>query len=138
MPLLLDQIEGQIASVTADGAYDGDPVYQAVASRQPHQPPVAVIPPRSSALLGPATEGPPSQRDRHVRLLARHGRMGWQKATGYGRRSLVETATDRYKSLIGPALRARSLPSQRGEVAVTVAVLNKMIYVAKPISVRVA
>ncbi len=64
--------------------------------------------------------------------------MGWQKATGYGRRSLVETATDRYKSLIGPALRARSLPSQRGEVAVTVAVLNKMIYVAKPISVRVA
>ncbi len=64
--------------------------------------------------------------------------MGWQKATGYGRRSLVETATGRYKSLIGPALRARSLPSQRGEVAVTVAVLNKMIYVAKPISVRVA
>lgn len=27
------QIEGEIASVTADGAYDGEPVYQAIASR---------------------------------------------------------------------------------------------------------
>ena len=34
----------------------------------------------------------PSPRDRHIRLIAEHGRMGWQKATGYGRRSLVETA----------------------------------------------
>jgi hypothetical protein len=30
-PALLGQIEGEIASVTADGAYDGEPVYQAVA-----------------------------------------------------------------------------------------------------------
>jgi len=51
---------------------------------------------------------------------------------------LVETAMGRCKSLIGSALRARSLPTQRGEVAVAVAVLNKMIQVAKPISVRAA
>src|SRR3954471_10666293 len=30
----LVSLEGQIASVTADGAYDGEPVYQAVARRQ--------------------------------------------------------------------------------------------------------
>src|SRR5687767_12917807 len=41
---LLGQAEGEIASVTADGAYDGEPVYQAVASRQPDQPPDVVIP----------------------------------------------------------------------------------------------
>src|SRR5829696_8974130 len=35
VPSLLAQIEGEIASVTADGAYDGGPVYEAVASRQP-------------------------------------------------------------------------------------------------------
>ena len=29
---LLEQIHGPIASVTADGAYDGEPVYRAVAS----------------------------------------------------------------------------------------------------------
>jgi hypothetical protein len=73
-----------------------------------------------------------------VQLFAKHGRMGWQIATGYGRRGLVETAMGRYKSLIGPALRARSLPTQRGEVAVAVAALNKMIRAAKPISVRAA
>src|SRR3712207_6109933 len=31
---LLGQIKGEIASVMADGAYDGEPVYQAVARRQ--------------------------------------------------------------------------------------------------------
>jgi len=44
----------------------------------------------------------------------------------------------RYKHLIGPKLRARSLPAQRGEVAIAVAVLNTMIRTAKPISVRIA
>ncbi len=44
----------------------------------------------------------------------------------------------RYKHLIGPKLRPRSLPAQRGEVAIAVAVLNTMIRTAKPVSVRVA
>src|SRR5918994_5042217 len=39
---LLGQIQGPIASVTADGAYDGEPVYRAVAERQP-EPPAAVV-----------------------------------------------------------------------------------------------
>ncbi len=64
--------------------------------------------------------------------------MGWQKATGYGRRSLVETTIGRYKSIIGPQPRARSLLTQQGEIAVAVEVLNRMIRVAKPIPVRIA
>ena len=35
---LLEQITGPIASVIADGAYDGEPVYRAVAERQPDPP----------------------------------------------------------------------------------------------------
>ncbi len=62
----------------------------------------------------------------------------WQKATGYGRRSHVETAVGRYKGLVGPRLRARASPAQQGEVAVAVEVLNRMIRAAKPGSVRVA
>ena len=57
--------------------------------------------------------------------MAERGNMGWQKATGYGRRNQAETATARYKHLIGSKLRARSLPAQQGEAAV--AVLNMMI-----------
>ncbi len=62
--------------------------------------------------------------------------MAWQKATGYGRRSLVETAIGRYKHIIGPKLRARSSDGQQGEIAIAVQVLNRMIRTAKPISVR--
>ena len=78
-----------------------------------------------------------SPRD-HIRLMAERGRMGWQRATGYGRRNQAETAMARYKHLIGPKLRARSLPAQQGEVAIAVAVLNRMIRTAKPVSVQVA
>src|SRR5690242_14343075 len=58
--------------------------------------------------------------------------MAWQKATGYGRRSLIETAIGRYKSLISPRLRARTLPAQQGEIVIAVEALNQMIRVAKP------
>ncbi len=51
VPDLLRQPEGDIASLTADGAYDGDPVYQAAAARQSGRPPDVIIPPRSSAVL---------------------------------------------------------------------------------------
>ena len=57
---------------------------------------------------------------------------------GTWKASLVETAIGRYKAVIGPRLRARSVPAQQGEIAIGVAVLNRMIRVAKPISVRVA
>ena len=50
--------------------------------------------------------------------------MAWQKTTGYGRRSLVETAIGRYKHIIGSTLRARSNDGQAGEVAITVQVLT--------------
>jgi hypothetical protein len=78
-----------------------------------------------------------SQRDRHIRLIAEKGRMAWQRATGYGRRSLAETTVGRYKAIIGPKLRARTLSAQQGEVAIAAEVLNRMIRVAKPISMRV-
>ena len=78
-----------------------------------------------------------SPRDRHIQLLAQRGHIGWQKATGYGRRNLAETTIGRYKHLIGPKLRARNSLGQQGEVAIAVAAINKMIRTAKPVSIRV-
>jgi transposase len=138
MRALLEAVEGEIASVTADGAYDGEPVYRAVAGRQHDPPPDVVIPPRASAVPGTEDADAGSPRDRHIRLIAERGHLAWQKATGYGRRSLAETAAGRHKAIIGPRLRARGLPAQQGEAAIAVAVLNRMIRTAKPISVRVA
>jgi len=130
---LLGQVGGVIASVTADGAYDGEPTYAAAAARQPHPPLDVVVPPRASAVpsSGGSDSNVQSPRDRHIRLMAERGRMGWQRATGYGRRNQAETTMFKYKHLIGPKLRARSLPAQRGEVAIAVAVLNRMIGVVQ-------
>ena len=136
VPLLPRDIEGRIASVTAAGAYDGDPTYQAVADRHRQSPPDVIIPPRASAVL--STDNPDAQSscDCHIRLMADQGRIGWQRATGYGRRNHAETTIGRYKHLIGPKLRARTLSGQRGEVAISVSVLNRMIRTGKPVSVR--
>jgi len=157
VPALLGQAEGVIASVTADGAYDGEPTYAAAATRQRHPPLEVVVPPRASAVpsSNEDDDGVQSQRDRHIRLMAERSRMGvaargsarvsawngsgrWQKATGYGMRNQAETAMARYKHLIGPKLRARSLPAQRGEATIAVAALNRMIRTSKPASIQVA
>ena len=134
-PGLLGQLEGCIATVTADGAYDSDAVYQA-AARQHGLPPDVVIPPRASAVSGTGDPAARTPRDRHIQLIVERGRMAWQRATGYSLGSLVETAIDRYKHLIGPKLRARTLPGQQGEAALAIAALNRMIKIAKPVTVH--
>ncbi len=88
----------------------------------------------------PSTADPArhTARDRHIQLMAENGRMQWQRLTGYGRRALAETAMGHWKRLIGPRLRARTLPGQQGEAALAVSVLNRMTRTAKPVSARVA
>jgi transposase len=130
---LLDQVEEKIGKVTADGAYDGTPTYQTIAQYGDNIE--AVIPPRSTAL--PSTgSNPQSQRDRHLEMINTQGRLAWQTATGYGQRALVETTMGRYKSLIGPSLRARGFEAQQTEAAIGVQVLNRMLSAGRPNSVR--
>jgi hypothetical protein len=135
---LLAQIPGPLASVTADGAYDGEPVYRAVSDHQPDPPVTVVIPPRSTAVPSTAAGTTPNQRDRHVQLLRDRGRMAWQKATNYGRRSHAETAVSRYKRIIGCGLRARTLPAQKTEAKIGCSVLNRMTRLGMPASHRIS
>src|SRR3982750_4675857 len=100
---LLEQIQRPLLSVMADGAYDAEPVYRTLAARQPDSPPAVIIPPRATAVLGATADTAPSLRDRHIQTIQQKGRRGWERAAGYGQRSLVETAMFRYKTLIGPA-----------------------------------
>jgi len=130
---LLDQIDDPIARVTADGAYDGVPTYQTVAAYGDGIE--VVIPPRSTAVPS-GDPGVPTQRDRHLEMIAEQGRLSWQVATDYGQRSLVETTMGRYKALIGPRLRARGFPAQQTEATIGVAVLNRMLAAGRPDSVR--
>jgi hypothetical protein len=86
---LLDQITAPLASFTGDGAYDQAGVYDTVAKRHPDAE--VIVPPRATAVLSEDVETSPTQRDQHLQSIAEHGRVGWQKRSGYTRRALVET-----------------------------------------------
>ena len=135
---LLEQITRPLASVMADGAFDGEPIYRAVAECQADPPVAVIIPPRATATPSTVAGTTPSQRDRHIQIIQDRGRMGWQKAVGYGRRSLVETAMSRYKAIIGRGLRARTLSAQKTEARAACSVLNRMTGLGMPVSQRVA
>jgi hypothetical protein len=63
---------------------------------------------------------------------------GWQKASGYNRRALVEATIGRFKRVIGDGLRSRTDQRQATEMTVAVAVLNRMLELGHPKSVRIA
>ncbi len=99
VPGLLATVGGPAGSVITDGAYDGASVYKAASQRQHDPPPDVVIPPRGSSVVSTNDAGTSTVRDRHAQFIAEKGRMAWQKATGYGRRSLIETTIGRYKHI---------------------------------------
>lgn len=133
---LLDQVEGLVASVTADGAYDQTGVYDTVAE---HHPDAAVIvPPRSTAVPSPSAETNPTPRDHHLQTIAERGRMGWQKASGYNQRAKAEAAVSRYKRVIGGTLRSQGGPAQEVETQIAAKALNRMLGLGRPDSVRAA
>ena len=132
---LLDQITGSIGAVLADGAYDGEPVYRAIAERAPDAE--VIIPPRATAVVSDTAESAPSRRDRHIQTIKERGRLGWQRTVQYGRRSLVEVAMLRYKVLIGRSLRARTLPAQKAEAKAACAVINRLTSLGMPTSRKI-
>ena len=133
---LLSQVAGSVASFTGDGAYDQDRVYAGVAERHPDA--TVVVPPRANAVPSDTAETAPTQRDGHLQRIAEHGRMAWQKASGYNKRARVEAAMNRWKQVIGDELRAHTDERRATEVAVAVHTLNRMLELGHPSYVRVA
>jgi hypothetical protein len=92
----------------------------------------------TTAVLSEMEESAPTQRDRHLQSIAEHGRIGWQKRSGYTRRSLVEASVSRFKRAIGDALRSRTEYRRATEIAIAVSALNRMLELGRPKSVRIA
>jgi hypothetical protein len=100
---LLEQVARPVASFTGDGAYDRDDVYSEVTKRHPDA--AVIVPPRSVGVPSAAAETTPTLRDRHLQLIAKRGRIGWQRICGYNWRASVEADIGRFKRVIGDALR---------------------------------
>jgi transposase len=135
LPELLNQIEGEIDQVSADGAYDQRQCYDAIRERQAQ----ATIPPRRGAKIWKHgnCKGERHNRDENLHRVRQVGRKAWKQESGYHRRSLSETTMFRFKTIFGGSLSCRDFDNQAVELFIKCAALNRMIQIAKPNSFRV-
>jgi hypothetical protein len=131
LPGLLDQVDGPVDLFLADGAYDGEPICDLITERFGSAIDVTIPPPKNAVLSSDAALNP-SIRDRHIADTAAHGRMAWQKASGYNQRSRGETLMGRWKNVFGPKLKARSFENQKTETKIGVRILNRMTELGRP------
>lgn len=105
LPDLLDQIpaDEEIASVTADGAYDTRKCHEAIAARGA----AAVIQPRKNAKSWRPTSPGATARNEALRASKYLGRAIWRRWSGYHRRSRVESKMNCIK-LLGKSLMAKN------------------------------
>ena len=90
VPALLGQIDDPVASVSADGAYDAEGVYEAAQAKGEGQAVRVLILPGRNAQLSPRPSAALKERNRNIRSIRRLGRRAWHKRSGYSKRSMVE------------------------------------------------
>jgi hypothetical protein len=127
---LLTQIPSSVAKFYGDGAYDRWKLYDELAEEN-IQP---VIPPRRGAAIRKhgSSAGSPLPRDEAIRGMRRRGRKGWKRASGYHRRSLVETSMSRLKQAFGPRLKNKAFDNQKTEARVRCKLLNRFTHLGMP------
>jgi IS5 family transposase len=126
LPKLLKQIEGTVERVYADGAYDSRECYRALHKLGAR----AVIPPRKGSTLW--KDEYLQERNQNLRGVRKLGVNRWKKKTGYHRRSLVETAIFRLKTLFTDKLKSREVQRQATEVMIRCRAMNRMTELGMP------
>ncbi len=124
---LIGAVDGDVASVTADAAYDTLAFYNSARQRGAK----VVVPPVKTARLS-RRRPRSSARDRTIRKVTQLGRRRWKKEAGYHRQARVENTFFRYKSILGDRLRARSPGGQVVESELACNVLNRMTELGRP------
>ena len=124
---LMGAADGNVASVTADPAYDTIAFYDAATEHGAK----VVVPPVKTAR--PSRRRPRSRaRDRTIKRITKRGRRRWKKEAGYHRQARVENAFFRYKSILGDRLRARTAAGQVVESVLACNVLNRITELGRP------
>jgi len=130
---LLEQMDKEVDLVTADGAYDKNPVYEKLSEK--FNGAEIIIPPDSDAVYNKNNH---RQRNRNLQEIKTFGRMNWQRVRNYGQRNYSELAIQRYKRILGRQLHAREMSRQKQEAMIGCGILNKMTGLGMPKSYRVA
>lgn len=126
LPCLLKQVETAVGRVTADGAYDSRECYRAIHKLGAQ----AIIPPRKGSTFW--QEEHLEERNNNLRGVRRLGVERWKKKVGYHKRSLVETAIFRLKTLFADKLKSREGQRQVTEVKIRCAAMNRMTELGMP------
>ena len=132
LPDLLAQLppDQEIATVTADGAYDTRACHDAIADRGA----AAIIPPRRNARPWKPDTAGARARNEILRTSKHLGRALWRNWSGYHRRSRVETKMNCVK-LLGQKLMSRDFDRQVAEVQIRAAVMNRFTALGIPVTV---
>jgi transposase len=131
LPDLLKQTETEIQYVCADGAYDFEQCYRAIKQREAKP----LIPPRSDAIV--RGKSPFESRDENVRAIKKLGRKQWKRKSGYHKRSLVECAFFRLKTIFSDKLKSRTAERQTVEAELRCLALNRITKLGMPESYAV-
>ena len=131
LPGLLDQVDSPVDRFLADGAYDGEPTSDLLEARFDSMIEV-IIPPPKNAVFSPNAAQRPTARDLNIAEIESKGRMAWQASSGYNQRSRIEAQIGRWKTVIGPKLKARNFENQKTETKIGVRILDRMTELGRP------
>ncbi len=133
LPDLLRQLPGDetLESLTGDGAYDTQPVHEAVIEYGA----IPIIPPRKNARIRKGSVF--VHRNAAIAACRRLGRSLWKRWSGYHRRSLVETKMNCIKRL-GERVMSRTFERQVNELHIRAAILNRFTELGRPQTAAVA
>lgn len=133
LPDLLKEAPRGVKRVYGDGAYDGKPSRECIASYGAQ----GIVPPPKNARIRRGKSKALNERNNWVAAVEGLGgddiaRGLAKKLTGYHKRSLVETAMSRIKGLFGGELRSRTAENQDIETHLRCGILNKFTDLGMP------
>jgi hypothetical protein len=131
---LMNENKTTINSFTGDGSYDKSKLRKLLLKERI----IPIVPPQRNALISDGTKEEIKSRDDDIKRIKEVGRAQWKKEMNYHKRSRVEVAMFRYKTIIGDKLKSRKDENQQTEAKMGSWILNKMAAMGMPISKKVA
>lgn len=131
LPTLIEETEGEVGKVYADGAYDANQCHKAIYKKGARP----LIPPRKGAVESKYYYM--KERNRAIREKEEKGEKAWKKESGYHKRSLVETEMGRIKGILGERMSGRKMETQIMEARIKCMVLNRMSELGMPETIAI-
>ena len=128
---LLGSVDEEIDSLIGDGGYDKKNVRKELIKRGIKE----VIPPQKNAVQ--SKDPTLNEKNKAIRRIKKIGRKRWKDEVKYHRRSLVEVAMFRYKTILGDKINARKFENEKTEVRINCSILNVMSSLGMPVSVKI-